>query len=269
MASLEEILAKSDLNDDLAFEFGGSKFTVGDVRKLRTKLDGETKTAAAKRQEAEQLAVQAATLLQQLQDADAKAKEAAAALAARGGNNSGKKEDTSWRDDPFYAPIAKEMGIYDNTVKELKDTVLALKKTMDQYSSVYAYERLRSQYDRNADKLKGKGDFRELARQAVERKLLDDYGLPTLDPLISELTLPERIAAERKAAVDEAKVAWDKEQSARSVASQRPGAAARFRVQKDEKPPIGKIEELNSEKVIQAMSDDPEFAKTMQGESVQ
>ena len=270
MPSLEDILAKADLNDDIAFEFGGSKFTVGDVRKLRTKLDGETKTAKQKREEAEQLAMQAASLLTQLQEAEAKAKEAA---AARKGleNNSGGAAD--WRKDPFYAPVAEELarmsGTYDTAIKEVKELAGALKKTMDQYSSVYAYERLRAQYDSNADKLKGKGEFKELARQAVERKLLDDYGLPTLEPLISELTLPERIAAERKAAVDEAKVAWDKEQAAKSVASQRPGAAARFQVKKDDKPPIGKIEELNSETVLKGIADDPEFAKAMSGETVQ
>jgi hypothetical protein len=271
MASLEEILAKADLNDDIAFEFGGSKFTVGDVRKLRKGLDAETKTAKQKREEAEQLAIQAATLLTQLQEAEAKAKEAAAARKATEGNNGGNAND--WRKDPFYAPVAEELarisGTYDTAIKEVRELAGALKKTMDQYSSVYAYERLRAQYDRNADKLKGKGDFRELAKQAVERKLLDDYGLPTLEPLISELTLPERIAAERKAAVDEAKATWEKEQAARSVASQRPGAAARFSVKKDEKPPIAKIEELSSEKIMQGIADDPEFAKQMAGETVQ
>jgi hypothetical protein len=271
MASLEEILAKADLNDDIAFEFGGSKFTVGDVRKLRKGLDAETKTAKAKREEAEQLAMQAASLLTQLQEAEAKVKEAAAARKGLENNNGGGASD--WRKDPFYAPVAEELarisGTYDSAIKEVRELAGALKKTMDQYSSVYAYERLRAQYDRNADKLKGKGEFKDLAKQAVERKLLDDYGLPTLEPLISELTLPERIAAERKAAVDEAKVAWDKEQAARSVASQRPGAAARFSVKKDEKPPISKIEDLSSEKVMEAVANDADFAKVMAGETVQ
>lgn len=271
MASLEEILAKADLNDDVAFEFGGSKFSVGDIRKLRKTLDSETKTAKQKREEAEQLAIQAATLLQQLQEAQAKAGEAAAAKKLADGNNGGGASD--WRKDPFYAPVAEELsrisGTYDTAIKEVRELAGALKKTMDQYSSVYAYERLRAQYDRNADKLKGKGEFKDLARQAVERKLLDDYGLPTLDPLINELTLPERIAAERKSAVDEAKVTWEKEQAAKSVASQRPGAAARFNVKKDDKPLINKIEELSSEKIIQGIADDPEFAKQMAGESVQ
>src|ERR1700719_141295 len=176
MPSLEDILAKADLNDDIAFEFGGSKFTVGDVRKLRTKLDGETKTAKQKREEAEQLAVQAATLLQQLQEAQGKAAEAAA--AKRAAEDNGNAGAADWRKDPFYAPVAEELsrisGTYDTAIKEVKELAGALKKTMDQYSSVYAYERLRAQYDRNADKLKGKGEFKEVARQTVERKVLDD-----------------------------------------------------------------------------------------------
>lgn len=256
MATLNEILEKADLNDDTAFEFGGSKFTVGDVRKLRNSLDAETKTAKQKREEAERLATEAATLLAQLQDATKNKEKKEEKVEAKAGED--------WRDDPFYAPVAKEISAREAEIKAIRDDLIAVKKNFENASAVYAYERMKNQFTAAGDKIKGK-TFEELAQQAIKEKHLDSFGMPTLDPIIERLTEPARREEYATQKVAEAKKEWEAEQ-ARAAANAKPGSVSRLSVRKEgDKPPIAKLDELTSDKVQEAMANDPEFRKVMEG----
>jgi hypothetical protein len=250
--TLQEIIANAQYADNLEFaDANGVKFSMADLRSLARMADGEKQTAAKKRAEAERLASDAAALLQTIEEqAKAATKQTPAST------------ETDWRKDPFYQPIAGEIDKLVGLIEKSNNAQAAMQKSLDNASAIYALERMRNQFDRVKDKVKGK-TFEELAQQAVKEGVKDNYGLPTLDPIIERLTEPDRMETYAKEKIAEERKKWEQEQAASSAS--KPGSSARFRTQKSDKPPIAKIEDLNSEVVM----NDPDVRAAMEGTSVQ
>jgi hypothetical protein len=251
MATLQEIIANAQLNDTTEFtDASGVKFSLADLRSLSRMAEGEKQTAAQKRQEAEKLAAQAATLLQSLQEQAEKAgkpKEPAA-----GGED--------WRKDPFYQPVASELDKFNAVVEKLNQTIAAQQKALDNAQAIYALERMRGQYNAAPESIRKAMKFEDLAKRAVSEKHVDGYNLPTLEKIIEKETEPERMKAYADQKIEEAKKEWQKEQAVAQNA--KPGSQARFRTQKNaEKPPISKIEELTSDVVM----NDPDVRAAFEG----
>lgn len=250
--TLQEILDNAAYGDDVSFVQGDLTMKLGDLRAFRKMADGEKQTAAAKRAEAEKLAREAAVLLASIEEQRTKANQ-----------NQPPPTGDDWRKDPFYQPVAAELDKFNGVVEKINAALAAQQKSLDNASAIYALERMRNQWDRVKDKVKGK-TFEELAQQAVKEGVKDNYGLPTLDPIIDRLMEPDRIKAAQDKAVEEARVKWEQEQAA-SMAS-KPGSSARFRnVKSDSKPPISKIEDLNSEAIAREVQNDPEFRAALEG----
>lgn len=250
MATLKEILDNAAYGDDVNFVQGDLTMKLGDLREFRKAAEGEKQTAAAKRAEAEKLAREAATLLQSLEE---QAKAAAAKTP---------KEPTpgdDWRKDPFYQPVAQELEKVNGIVEKINAALAAQQKSLDNASAIYALERMRNQFDRVKDKVKGK-TFEELAQQAIKEGSKDNYGLPTLDPIIEKLTEPDRMEEYATKKIEDARKKWEQEQAANMAG--KPSSSSRFRnVKSDSKPPIAKIEDLNSEVVM----NDPDVRAAMEG----
>lgn len=248
MPKLQEILDNAAYGDDVSFVQGDLSVTLGEVRAWKKMAESEKMAAAGKRQEAEKLAREAATLLAGLEEQSKNANR-----------NQPPPAGDDWRKDPFYQPIAAELDKFNGIVEKINSALAAQQKSLDNASAIYALERMRNQWDRVKDKVKGK-TFEELAQQAVKEGVKDNYGLPTLDPIIDRLMEPDRIKAAQDKAVEEARAKWEQEQAA-SMAS-KPGSSARFRnVKGNDKPPIARIEDLNSEVVM----NDPDVRAAMEG----
>jgi hypothetical protein len=254
MATLKEILDNAQLADNQEFtDPSGVKFSLGDLRSLSRMAEGEKQTAAQKRQEAERLAQQAATLLASLQE-----------QADKAGKPPAVNTGDDWRKDPFYQPVVGEIDKLVATINKLNETNAATQKALDNAQAIYALERMRGQFNALPEKVRNSQKFEELARQAVSQGAKDSYGLPTLDPIIEKLREPERLEAYAASKVAEERKKWEQEQAV--AASGRPGSSAKFRnVKSDAKPPIAKIEDLNSEAVLKGIADDPEFRAAMEG----
>lgn len=249
MPSLKEILDNAQYADNLEFtDPNGVKFSMADLRSLSKMAEGEKQVAAQKRSEAEKLAAQAATLLASLEE---QAHKVPTTQTPPTGDD--------WRKDPFYQPVATELDKFNGIVEKLNQTISAQQKALDNAQAIYALERMRSQYNAMPEKLRSTTKFEDLAKQAVEGKHVDRYNLPTLDPLIEKLTEPDRMETFAQSKIAEAKKQWEQEQMASSAS--KPGSSARFRTQKSDKPPIAKIEDLNSEVVM----NDPDVRAAMEG----
>jgi hypothetical protein len=249
MATLQEIIANAQIADTTEFtDASGVKFSVADLRSLSKMAEGEKQTAAQKRQEAERLAWQAATLLASLEESEKAGKQKEPPAAG---------ED--WRKDPFYQPVATELDKFNAIVEKLNQTMTAQQKALDNAQAIYALERMRSQYNAAPENIRKAMKFEDLAKQAVSEKHVDNYNLPTLEKIIEKATEPERMNAFAAQKIEEAKKEWQKEQAVAQNA--KPGSQARFRIQKSEKPPIAKIEDLNSEVVM----NDPDVRAAFEG----
>jgi hypothetical protein len=245
--TLQEILDNAAYGDDTSFVQGDLTMKLGDLRAFRKLADGEKQTAAAKRAEAEKLARDAAALLQSLEEQAKRVPQP---------KNEGNEPD--WRKDPFYQPVAAEIDKVNGIVEKINAALAAQQKSLDNASAIYALERMRNQFDRVKDKVKGKS-FEDLAKQAVAEGVKDNYGLPTLDPIIDRLMEPERIKAAQETAVQEARAKWEQEQAAANIS--KPGSSARFRNKSDSKPPVSRIEDITSEMVM----NDPDVRAAMEG----
>lgn len=259
--TLQELLDSQGMGDTMELEVGGHKFTLGDIRKYRSErrdaVEKEIRLAEAKRQEAEKNAIEAATLLQQLQDA-AKQTPKAPEKKADGGYD--------FRTDPLFAPLVahydgqlqKALELAEKSAKEAAD----LKKSLNETASVYAYERLQREYETAPQSFRDKYKFDELAKEVITAGEKDRFGLPTISRRVKELTEPDRIAEASAKAVADARKQWESEQAA---AAAKPGGAARFTNRKNTEPPVKRIEDITSDMV----AGDPDVQAAMRGEPVQ
>lgn len=250
MPTLKDILDNAQLADTTEFQIGDSKVTIGEMRTLRTAIDSEKRLAAMERKKAEDLANEAATLL--------------AGLTEQGKRTPTKPADPNaydWKTDPLYAPVVGELQSILKKAEAAEAAAIATQKSLEQTASVYAYERMRAQYDRLGYKDKS---FEDLAQQAIASKTYDRFGLPTLDPIIERLTEPTRLKSAADAAVADARKQWEAERNAAAAApGATSGASARFQTKKSGESPVKHIEDITSEMVAA----DPDVQAAMRGEA--
>lgn len=249
MATLQEILANAALVDTTEFQIGDTKLTMGDLRKLNSAIDSEKRVAAMKRKEAEDLTAQAAELLATLQ------KTPVPTVAVKQPDGT-----YDWKTDPLYAPVVAELQTIMAAANDAKAAAEAQRKSLEQISSVYAFERMRGEYDRAGYKDK---PFEELAQQAIASKSYDRFGLPTLSPIIEKLTEPSRMEKYAAEKVSAAQKEWEAKQNAAAAAPGR-NASARFETKVKSESPVKRIEDITSEMVAA----DPDVQAAMRGEAV-
>lgn len=256
MPTLAEILAQAA--DDAEFDIAGNKFKGAQLKAYDAEIKAAKAAAKAEQDKAERMANEAATLLAKLNE---KANAVTEKKVDAGNTN------YDWKTDPLFAPIVAEINSALTEAKRGFEAAEATRKQLEQVSSVYAYERMRGEYDRSGYKDK---DFESLAKEAIDSKHFDRFGLPTLSPIINRLTEPSRIEAAAKEAVAKARKDWEAEQNAAAAAPSR--GASRIHVAekgKREPPPNKRIEDLTADMVVDAERNDPAFAAALRGEQVQ
>ncbi len=253
MPTLKEILDNAQFGDDVQFDFNGNKIPLKELRALRANFTSEQQQIAQTRAKAEKDALEAANVLAQLIEQQGKTPKPA---AAEGGEE--------WEKDPLYAPILKKFSPVFDALKQSAAQQAKIAKDLERAQAVYAIDRMRGEFNRRADKdgkVKGK-TFKELAEEAVKANSIDEFGAPTLEPIIDRLTEPDRREEYAATRIKEERKKWEDEQ--RAAGSTKPGSTSRFRTVKSDKAPINKIEDLNSEAVLKEIQNDPEFAKEME-----
>lgn len=250
MPTLKEILDDAQFGDDVQFDFNGNKIPLKELRAMRGNFTREQQEIAAAKSQAEKTALEAATVLAQLLDEKNKTQNSRPAPTAE-----------EWEKDPIYAPILSKYNPLFDTLKTLTATLEAQKKESERIQAIYTIDRMRGEFNRRADKdgrVKGK-TFEDLAKEAVNTKSVDSFGIPTIEPLIDRITEPDRREEYAATRIKEERKKWDDEQ--RAAGSAKPGSSARFRTQKSDKPPIAKIDDLTSDMVM----NDPDVLAAMEG----
>lgn len=259
MPTLEEILNdEQGFGNDLSIDLNGNKIPLGDIRKFRAGTKEAERIAVAKRTEAEKTAMDAATLLAQLQEASKTAVTPAKTAAVAAGTG------YDWKSDPFFAPVVAEIASVLEVAKASQAAAEATRKQLEQTAAVYSYERLRAEYDRAPESFRSKIPFEQVAQEAIAAKEIDRFGLPTISRRVREATEPDRIAEATTAAVAKAKTEWEREAAAAAVGKPGAGGAARFSNRKDAAPPPNKrIEDITSDMVAA----DPDVQAALRGDA--
>lgn len=193
---LDQILAdEKTFADNIEFELGGRKVNLGELRGLskrqRAELSDRMAETERKRAEVLQLAEQAAEVKGRL---DAQLLEA-----------SKRTQPTDDFDtDPFWAPVKKQLAPYADLNKQLNEKLSKLENAANQMANIWAEDRWQNQFERTKDRLKG-DKFKDMTYEKVRdyagtHKLLDSYGLPSVEKAVLELTKEDEV--QRK--VDEA-----------------------------------------------------------------
>ncbi len=248
------------LDDDKTFADGieivvnGEKGTLADLRgmsrKKQQELADRMKATEDKFTEVTNLATQAAALKQQLDEQLAKV-----------GKEKNPPTDDELDTDPFWAPVKKRYGTVDATVKELKDTVTKLGAAAERMATIWAQDRWRGQFDRLAPKLAKSSKHKDMTFEKVREfaatnKLLDEYGFPSVEKAIVELTRDEdfetRLAEARQQGIKEG------ETRGRLAASGRPTSATG-----PKKPEKSMVAEKGLEGLGDDVAADPELSKML------
>ena len=192
---------KKTFDDNIEMPIGAQKVTLGQLREMSAKQqrDLSEKISGADRREAEarDTAMKAATLLAELE----KARETV--VAARSTPNTDEFEK-----DEFWGPVRSRFTERDKKLETLQQTVEALTNSVKQAASIWAEDRFQSQFEKFAPRLKKVDQFKEWTYEktrdyAAQNKILDSYGMPSIEKAVMELTKSSDIEDVRKKAYED------------------------------------------------------------------
>lgn len=251
--TLQELIADAAAADNLEFAGpDGTKFTLADIRGFRSGTETERQTAVRMRQEAEKTAREAKDLFDAL-------KAAQAELDSNRTRNEPAPKGKRWQDNPLYDELVPVIEAAEKEAKDARTLANAMKESLDKSQAIYALERMRRQYAEAKVKPKDK-KFEDIVAEVIAAKEVDELGLPTIEKYLHRASEPDRIQEAIKEAVAKERTEWEKKQRVSEIP--KPG---RFRTEKKAEAPIKRIEDLNSEAVIKAMGEDPDFASSIEG----
>lgn len=213
------ILADSSIPDNIEFELGGRKVTLGDVRDLsrreRQQISERLSTLDREREEVKRLANQAAEVITRM-DERKSAMEAAAAVAAVSPTPNAALDE--FDTDPYFAPVRNRIKPLESqlkdirtaqeaALKELKAQQAQQQSALEKAAQIFASRMFREDYRDVKDRLKGDKykEYRDplkLAEYAAKNQLIDENGFPSVYKAVDALTREdeiERIRSEARA----------------------------------------------------------------------
>jgi hypothetical protein len=206
--TIEEILGNTtDLTDDIEFELKGHKIKLGDLRGLtkaqQKKLSEQMEAAKADRQSAADLATKSATLFAELTK---KQEELAAAATATTRTTTDGADDFDSAE--YWSPVRKRLSPIEKQLKDALDKVGTLEGQLKNAATIFATERWKGQYAANRDRLKKSDEYKDwdmnkVLGYATERKIVDEYGFPSIERAVADMTKANEIEEIRKSAREE------------------------------------------------------------------
>lgn len=202
MATLNDILKDTaTYPDTFEVDFMGAKvplsslrqFTaaeLGEIDKQRKQVAKELADATKQRQSAMDLSTQAQQLFDSLQS---KPNATATQVA-----------DDPWESDPVYAPVRSRLTDRDKKLDEFKSALDRLTKAQEQIATIGGWERWERQYNSFPEARRPKDkSLEEIVKFAHENKLVDRFGIPSVQLALDKLTEASRLEDIRKTAHDE------------------------------------------------------------------
>ena len=256
MATLQEILDdQKTFEDGIELEIKGQKVTLGGLRELsagqQKKLSAELTTAETRRKQAESDALKAAEILNNLQTLEKTTREKTPP--------EGSEDDFDTNN--WWTPVRKRLSPIE---EQLKGIAAEQKKSADalaRAATIWAEERWHNQFEKNAPRLQRSAKhkamtYEEVRDYAAKNNLLDNYGFPSVERAVADLTKED----EMKMSSEEAYQKGLREGAtrARLNSSPRPTSASGGKGKT-----LGLDSEKNFEDLGDAIADDPELSEML------
>ncbi len=257
--TLAEILADAKtFTDDMEMQLGEHKVKLADLRGLTAKqqkdLSEKLQAANQREQEALQTASKATEIYNNL------AKQQAEFEAAKGKQPVGEEDDFDTNN--WWTPVRKRMSAQEKQVQEAVKAVTDLKTAFERAAVMFATERWHNQYERVAPKLKKSKEYADWTEEkvrdyATKNQIVDEFGFPSVERAVSQLTRADDIEEAKKAAREEG---FKEGQLRQRLAGQtRPTSATGGK--KGGKNPV---EEFGLDGLGDAMAEDPEMMEMLE-----
>jgi len=203
--TLEQILADpKTFADGIELTIGTEKVNLGQLRELsatqQRQLSEKIAGADKREEEARNTALKAANLLSELE----KVREN---LSTQRTQPTTTTEDDFDKEE-FWGPVRKRFSERDKKLDDALKAVDGLSKSLERAATIWAQERWNNQFEKVAPRLKKVDaykdwDFKKTLDYATEKKIVDDYGFPSVERAVLELTKANDIETIRKEAYAE------------------------------------------------------------------
>ena len=245
--------------DDIEMTIGAEKVTLGQLRDLSKKqqatLTEQMNTLSRERNEVKELAVKAADLL-------SKAQPLADAGVTKQTEQRSTPEDY-WDTDPLYEPVRKRLSPLENQIKEQNNLIAKQQSALEKAAFIFGKRMFREDYERSKSRLSGDKykEYRnpdKLAQYAVDHQLVDEFGLPSVEKAVADITREDETERIKREAYD--KGLEEGRVNGRMASMTRPGSAAGTRAGAKGKAldPSKNFEDLGD-----AVADDPDIMKAL------
>lgn len=234
--TLEELIADAKVNDEMELVFGDSKFKLGDLRAHQKtseqRLQGELAKITAKQNELNQLATQAAELIEKYKNPPAPAAPAAG--------------DIDFDTDPLFSPfVQKKMKPLEAKLTEFDTAIKAVQQSIADSAKFLLHD----YYDRRWNSIpetkrpKDKG-WKDYLRVAGEKRILNEFGLPDPVEAFNREVVPQEIQAREQENAQLKQKVTELEKQLSMPRMPRPGASGAPKEKAKEEKPFGSADEL-------------------------
>ncbi len=227
MATLQEILNDPQtFEDGIEIEIKGVKTSLGDLRGLSAKQQKELSERLQSAQERERAASEMATKASEIyNNLDQLQKQAldAAKATPKGG------DDDDFETNNWWTPVRKRLSERDKKIEEYEKKLENLNAAFQKAAVMFANERWSNQYERVAPRLKKSKDYSDwdmtkVREYATKNQIVDEYGFPSIEKAVSQLTKQDDIEEARREAYEKGRK--EAEQRLRLASQARPTSNA-------------------------------------------
>jgi hypothetical protein len=257
--NLQDILSDGKtFTDDMEMQLGEHKVKLGDLRGLTAKQQKELsqKLEAASQRETEAVtnSTKAAELLSKLQKLEEET------IAARGKQPTGDDAD-DFDTNNWWTPVRKRLTAQEKQVSDAVKAVNDLKGAFEKAAVMFATDRWNGQFERVSPKLKkvkeyADWDLSKVRDYATKHQLVDEFGFPSIERAVADLTkatdLEEAVKKAREEGLKEGQM------RARLQGQPRPSSAG------GKKPGISPVAEHGLEGLGDSVGDDPELMELLE-----
>lgn len=258
--TLQDILSDSKtFTDEMEMQLGEHKVKLADLRGLTAKqqkdLSEKLQAASQREQNALDTSNKAADLLAKLQAAEAEAEK------TRGKQPTGDEDDFDTNN--WWTPVRKRMSASEAKVQEAITKFDNLSKTVERAATIFATDRWNAQFERTAPRLKKVKEYEDwdmpkVREYATKNQLVDEFGFPSIERAVKELTKVSDLEEAKKQAREEG--FREGQQRARLAGQNRPSSASGGR----NKSGKSSVEEFGLEGLGDDIASDPELMEQLE-----
>lgn len=257
MGLFDDIL-KDDKNfpDTLELPVGDKKIPLGELRAFtkaqQQRVETELSAAKQTRDAAVRDSEKAAEVLSNLQ----KLQEEASKVTTRSAD-----AGDDWDTAEFWKPVKSRLSPLEKKLQDYEAKNAELANALSRAATIFAEDRWDREFDSNADRLKKSKEYKDWDQQkvrqyAVDNKLVDRHGFPSVAKAIQELTKVDEMELARQQAREEG--LQEGLQRARMSTMARPTSHSGKRSTGAVIDPTKNLEDLGD-----AVMDDPELTKML------